>query len=146
MYKALIVEDYSPGRRRLIREFDKAWHVTAVACAAEALLAVQQDKPDLIVLDYGLPDMPGAQITRLLREAAPKATLVIYTGTDDSRAQVGAMHAGADDWFVKGQNNGELRQTIQAAQLRRCRRTGQTIAGLATGEWDLHNLAVDTGD
>jgi diguanylate cyclase (GGDEF)-like protein len=59
--------------------------------------------PDLIVLDLGLPDAGGLEAVRKVQHAAASVPLVVLTGLDDEASAVEALHAGAQDYLIKGQ-------------------------------------------
>jgi DNA-binding response OmpR family regulator len=103
----LLVED-NPGDARLLREMlieeglDKT-DVTHAACMREAEKYLAEDEFDIIVLDLGLPDADGLGAVRRTHAAAPGVPLVVLTGLDDESMAVQALHAGAQDYLVKGQ-------------------------------------------
>ncbi len=63
---------------------------------------------DIIISDLGLPDSQGLATVKNLVTAAPKLPLVVMTGLDDQELGFEAVNAGAQDYLVKGQVNGEL--------------------------------------
>src|ERR1700751_4488794 len=65
-----------------------------------ALEAVERDKPDLIVLDLGLPDMDGIEVCRHVREMINVPIIVLSARTGESD-KVHALDAGADDYMTK---------------------------------------------
>jgi two-component system cell cycle sensor histidine kinase/response regulator CckA len=105
--KLLLVED-NPGDARLLREMlieqglDKT-DVTHVACMREAEKELAEGEFDIIVLDLGLPDAQGLGAVQRARAAAPRVPLVVLTGLDDESMALQALHAGAQDYLVKGQ-------------------------------------------
>ena len=68
----------------------------------QALQAVQQQPPDVILLDLGLPDSQGLQGLAQLRKRAPGTALVITTGADDEELAIQALRSGAQDYLLKG--------------------------------------------
>ena len=92
-----------------------------------ALDAVERDKPDLIVLDLGLPDIDGVEVCRQVRQATerpdPRAL-----GARRRRRQGGALDAGADDYVTKPFGAEELLARIRAA----LRRVGRPVAAERT--------------
>lgn len=110
--RILLVED-SPGDARLFAETIKEARAfqfelvhrdtidTALAFLAEAT-------PDMIVLDLGLPDGGGVDAIHKVQRAAATVPLVVLTGLDDEAAAVQALHAGAQDYLIKGQMNTSL--------------------------------------
>lgn len=110
--RLLLVED-NPGDARLFAEMIKEarafkfelLHRTSID---SALICVAEGCPDMIVLDLGLPDVGGIEAVRKVQLAAPSTPLVVLTGFDDEAAAVEALHAGAQDYLVKGQMNTSL--------------------------------------
>ncbi len=61
-------------------------------------------KPDVISLDYGLPDMPGDKVLKKIKEACPELPVIIVSGQEDIKTAVELLKAGAYDYFVKEQD------------------------------------------
>jgi two-component system KDP operon response regulator KdpE len=114
----LLVED-DEGTRRLLRD-NLAAHAYAVAEAssvADALRALDASRPDLIVLDLGLPDRDGMSVIRHVRRESTTPILVL-SAREDEPQKVAALEAGADDYVTKPIGLAELRARV-AALLRR---------------------------
>lgn len=82
MIRILIVDDNPAVRRylRAILEQQEAWHVSGEArTGAEALQAVLQAPPDLVVLDYQMPDLNGVDVARQISELFPKLPILMVT-------------------------------------------------------------------
>lgn len=110
--KTLLIED-NPGDARLIRmaleeiaglQFEFS-HCETMARALEFLA---KNKPDIILLDLGLPDSQELDTVRRARAAALETPLVVLTVLDDSDLAVQALREGAQDYLVKGQIGGAL--------------------------------------
>jgi phosphoserine phosphatase RsbU/P len=112
LLRLLLVED-NPGDARLIQEelkevISTRFEVLHVERLAHAERAVVEARPDAVLLDLSLPDGHGlSNIARLL-QVAPTVPLVVLTGTDDEQLSMRAVHAGAQDYLVKGQVTGPL--------------------------------------
>jgi signal transduction histidine kinase len=110
--RLLLVED-NPGDARLLQEELKDvtsvhFEVRHVTRMSEAVVAAAEPELDVVLLDLSLPDGHGvANIARVL-QVAPAVPLVVLTGTDDEQLAVKAVHAGAQDYLVKGQVTGPL--------------------------------------
>lgn len=105
--RLLLVED-NPGDARLFAETIKEarafqFELGHRSSVDQALAFLAQNSPDLIVLDLGLPDAGGVEAVRNIQLAAPDIPLVVLTGLDDEASAVQALHAGAQDYLVKGQ-------------------------------------------
>jgi two-component system KDP operon response regulator KdpE len=72
------------------------------------------DKPDLVILDLGLPDMHGLELLRL-RERKENVPIVVLSSRGDEVAKVEALDLGADDYVTKPFGMGELLARIRAA-------------------------------
>lgn len=110
--RLLLVED-NPGDARLFTETIKEtrafqFEVAHCACVDHALAFLAQDTSDMIVLDLGLPDAGGVEAVRKVQLAAPAVPLVVLTGLDDESSAIQALHAGAQDYLIKGQMNTSL--------------------------------------
>ena len=74
---------------------------------AEALEAVVRDRPDVIILDLGLPDMDGTEVTARLREWS-RIPIIVLSVRDQEADKIAALDAGADDYLTKPFGVGEL--------------------------------------
>ncbi|MCW2817023.1 MAG: response regulator [Nocardioides sp.] len=101
MVRILLVEDHDAIRRTLTRGLsDLGAVVTAVATAVEAIQSLAADRPDVVLLDLGLPDLDGSDVLTMVR-ATSDVPVVIGTARDDEREIVRLLDAGADDYLVK---------------------------------------------
>jgi two-component system KDP operon response regulator KdpE len=110
----LVVEDDERIRTALIRALRERGH--AVASAGTAMSGLHQAvdaRPDLVVLDLGLPDLDGAELLRMLR-AVSSVPVIVATARDDDGSIVSALDAGADDYVVKPFQAGQLEARIRA--------------------------------
>jgi DNA-binding response OmpR family regulator len=97
----LVVEDDPAIRSALIRSLGERGHVvTSAADAMHGLREAVEGRPDLVLLDLGLPDLDGIQLLRMLR-AVSAVPVIVATARDDEASVVGALDAGADDYVVK---------------------------------------------
>jgi two-component system, OmpR family, KDP operon response regulator KdpE len=119
MTRILVVDD-EPQILRALRINLQARHydVTTAADGAEALHSAATHRPDLIVLDLGLPDIDGVEVIRRLRAWTP-IPILIMSGRMDSRHKVDALDAGADDYVTKPFGIDELLARIRAVTRRR---------------------------
>src|SRR5512132_4430384 len=97
----LIVED-DPPIRRLLRTTLGAhdYRTLEAATGAEALSALRHYRPDLVLLDLGLPDMDGLALIAKIRESGP-VPIVVLSSRGDEAAKVAALDSGADDYVTK---------------------------------------------
>jgi two-component system KDP operon response regulator KdpE len=121
--RVLVVDD-EPAIRRFLRASLSAhgFEVFEANSGETALSAVLADRPDLILLDLGLPDLDGVEVTRLLREwtAIP---IIIVSVRGQEADKIAALDAGADDYLTKPFGVGELLARMRVA-LRRASSSG----------------------
>lgn len=101
MARLLLIEDDLTIRTPLLRALRERGH--AVAAASTALAGLRDaldDRPDLVVLDLGLPDLDGRELLRMLR-AVSSVPVIVATARDDETEIVRMLDAGADDYLVK---------------------------------------------
>ena len=112
--------------------------VLEVETGREALQQAAAHTPDLILLDLGLPDMDGLEVTRQLREWSATPVIVI-SARGQERQKVEALDAGADDYITKPFGSAELMARIRVA-LRHAARTAQDpLSSVVT----IGNLRID---
>jgi DNA-binding response OmpR family regulator len=122
--RLLLVEDDPEIRRSLIRALTELGHVvTSTSAGVPALQVVLNDRPDLVILDLGLPDVDGREILRMLRSVS-QVPVIVATARDGEQAIVEALDIGADDFVRKPFGAAQLDARIRAV-LRR----GQARAG-----------------
>src|SRR5450756_2783887 len=80
----------------------------------EALAAVAADRPDVIILDLGLPDIDGVEVTRRLREWT-QIPIIVVSVRDREEDKIAALDAGADDYLTKPFGAGELMARLRVA-------------------------------
>jgi two-component system KDP operon response regulator KdpE len=134
----LVVEDDERIRAALIRALRERGHaVSSAANGLEGLRQAVDERPDLVVLDLGLPDLDGRELLRMLR-AVSSVPVIVATARDDEQSVVQALDAGADDYVVKPFPAGQLDARIRAV-LRRAAGT----ADAATAPVSVGDLVVD---
>lgn len=133
----LVIEDDAAIRAALTRELVDAGHaVRTEASAAAALTAVVEWRPDVVVLDLGLPDMDGRAVLGMIRGVSDVPVLVA-TARDDEAEMIAVLDAGADDYVVKPYRAEQIEARIRAV-LRRGRPGGES-----GGELQLGGLVVN---
>jgi two-component system KDP operon response regulator KdpE len=113
--KVLVVDDEPPIRKLLRLGFGTQGYHTIDAPNAKTALELMADKPDLVILDLGLPDMHGLELLRLIRERKENVPIVVLSSRGDEVAKVEALDLGADDYVTKPFGMGELLARIRAA-------------------------------
>jgi two-component system KDP operon response regulator KdpE len=112
--RILVVDDERPIRRFLNASLSGQYTVLEAATGEEALAAVVSSRPDVIILDLGLPDMDGLEVTRRLREWT-QIPVIIVSVRDQEEHKIAALDAGADDYLTKPFGVGELTARVRAA-------------------------------
>jgi two-component system KDP operon response regulator KdpE len=112
--RILVVDDERPIRRFLNASLSGQYTVLEAATGEEALAMTVSGRPDVIILDLGLPDMDGLEVTRRLREWT-QIPIIIVSVRDQEEDKIAALDAGADDYLIKPFGVGELTARIRAA-------------------------------
>lgn len=101
MARLLLIEDDLTIRTPLLRALRERGHAVAAASTAmDGLRDALDDRPDLVVLDLGLPDLDGRELLRMLR-AVSAVPIIVATARDEETEIVRMLDAGADDYLVK---------------------------------------------
>jgi two-component system, OmpR family, KDP operon response regulator KdpE len=111
----LLIED-EPQMRRFLRAAleNEAYSLVEAATAREGLAQAAGRNPDVILLDLGLPDGDGIDVTRRVREWA-RTPIVVISARGQERDKVAALDAGADDYLTKPFGVGELLARLRVA-------------------------------
>lgn len=112
---ALIIDD-EPQMRRLLRVTLEAngYKVFDAATGQEGVVQAAQRRPEIVLLDLGLPDLEGIEVLKRLREWS-QVPVIILTVRDREDDKVAALDAGADDYVTKPFNSAELLARLRAA-------------------------------
>ena len=112
----LIVDDEPPIRRLLRTSLAaQGFHVIEAETGEGALTAAEVEKPDIMLLDLGLPDMDGGEVIRRLRASGSKLPVIVVSSRGDERGKVEALDLGADDYVTKPFGMAELVARIRTA-------------------------------
>src|SRR6267143_4944642 len=118
MIKVLIVDDYEDWRRTvrlLLYERPELQVISEVSDGVEAVQKAGELKPDLIVLDIGLPKLNGIEAARRIRQLAPNSKIVFLTQNNDLDVVRAALDTGALGYVHKASARKELLQAVDAA-------------------------------
>jgi two-component system KDP operon response regulator KdpE len=113
--KILVIDDEPPIRKLLHMGLETQGYKIMDASNAKAALDLMSDKPDLVILDLGLPDMQGLELLRQIRAAREDLPVVVLSSRGDEVAKVAALDQGADDYVTKPFGMEELLARIRAA-------------------------------
>ncbi len=134
----LVVED-EPEIRRFLRSALAAegYKVVETATARRGSIDAATHKPDLVIVDLGLPDGDGASVIRSIRKWSPMPILVLSARVQE-RAKIQALDAGADDYVTKPFGVGELLARVRVALRHTVRPgSGQNVLALEEATIDL---------
>jgi two-component system, OmpR family, phosphate regulon response regulator PhoB len=143
MAKVLIVEDERDLSKVLVWNLSQAGHdVVAVATGAEGLLAASREKPDVILLDLMLPDIPGTDVCRAVRRSVElkNTAIIMVTAKGEEIDRVVGFELGADDYVVKPFSTRELLLRVDAVLRRSARESPQEKETVEFGR-----LKIDRG-
>lgn len=132
MHQILVIED-EPGIRGILRVLLEAegYRVVEAGNAARGEIEARTHKPDLLLVDLGLPDEDGVEVIRSVRQWSPVPIVVLSARTMEAQ-KIAALDAGADDFVTKPFGAPELLARIRAG-LRRTARGAATVPMLSLG-------------
>ena len=113
--RILVVDDEKAIRRYLHASLNAQGNVVFEASnGEEALRAAAMNRLDIVILDLGLPDIDGVEVTRRMREWS-QIPIIILSVREQEQDKIAALDAGADDYLTKPFGTGELMARIRAA-------------------------------
>jgi two-component system, OmpR family, KDP operon response regulator KdpE len=113
--QVLVVEDEPPMRRFLRASLgSQGYRVLEAGTAAESILVATTHKPEIVLLDLGLPDGDGIEVTHRLREWS-EVPIIVISARGREEDKVAALDAGADDYLTKPFGTSELLARIRVA-------------------------------
>ncbi len=114
MVQVLIIEDDDRIRPLLMRALDqRGYAVDSAVTGMQGLQRAVETRPDLVILDLGLPDVDGTQVLSMLR-AVSEVPVIVASARDDDPSLVSCLDAGADDYVVKPYTTAQLEARIRA--------------------------------
>jgi two-component system, OmpR family, KDP operon response regulator KdpE len=113
--KVLVVDDEPPIRKLLRMGLGKQGYEVLEAPNGKAALELLSEKPDLVVLDLGLPDIQGLEVLRMIRGRNEGLPIVVLSSRGDEVGKVEALDLGADDYVTKPFGMDELLARMRAA-------------------------------
>lgn len=133
LHQVLVVED-EPDIRGILRTLLRTagYRVIEAETANRGVVEARGHKPDLLLVDLGLPDADGLKVIRAVREWSPVPIVVLSARTMEAQ-KIEALDAGADDYVTKPFSAPELLARVRAA-LRRNVRSAQQLPGIQIGE------------
>jgi len=121
----ILVVDDEPAIRRLLRNTltVQDYRVVEAATGGEALGATRRERPDLVILDLGLPDIDGIDLIGKIR-AQSQVPIVVLSSRGDEKGKVAALDVGADDYVTKPFGIDELMARVRTAMRHRLQEQG----------------------
>jgi two-component system KDP operon response regulator KdpE len=113
--RVLVVDDEPPIRKLLRMGLSAHGYHTLEASNAKAALDLLAEKPDLVILDLGLPDADGHDLLRMIRARNESVPIVVLSSRSDEAGKVQALDLGADDYVTKPFGMDELLARMRAA-------------------------------
>jgi DNA-binding NarL/FixJ family response regulator len=115
--RALVVDDFEPFRRFICSTLEQIPDLQVIGEAFDGLEAVQKTqelKPDLILLDMGLPTLNGIEAANRIRQVAPDVAIIFLTQNRDKDVVRAALSTGARGYVVKSDAGSELLRAVEA--------------------------------
>jgi two-component system KDP operon response regulator KdpE len=135
----ILIEDEVPMRRLLKTILTaQSYLVIEAETGRRGLIEAGTRKPDLVILDLGLPDMDGAQVIKHLREWS-QIPIVVLSARDQESQKVAALDAGADDYLTKPFGAAELLARVRVA----LRHAARVAGSAGESEFSVGPLKVD---
>jgi two-component system KDP operon response regulator KdpE len=113
--RVLVVDDEPPIRKLLRMGLGSQGYEILDAPSGKTALELMEDKPDIVILDLGLPDIQGLELLRKIRELNESVPIVVLSSRGDEAAKVQALDLGADDYVTKPFGMDELLARMRAA-------------------------------
>lgn len=144
--RILIIDDEVQIRRLLRVTLHANGYVTLESPSGEeGVVRTGVDRPDLVILDLGLPDMEGVEVLRQIREWS-NVPVIVLTVREDEAGKVSALDAGADDYITKPFGMQELMARIRVALRHSAKTQDEPVLDLGRLVIDLANRIVKVDD
>jgi two-component system KDP operon response regulator KdpE len=144
--RVLVVDDENAIRRYLRTALTaQGFAVYEAASGQEALNAVVADRPDIIILDLGLPDVDGIEVTRRLREWS-QIPIIILSVREAEQDKIAALDAGADDYLTKPFGTGELMARMRVVIRRLAGKSDEPILQVEDLKMDISRRLVTVNE
>lgn len=143
--RVLVIDDEAPIRRFLRTALSMhGYKVFEAGTGREGLLRIIEDRPDLIILDLGLPDGDGVEITRQVREWS-QTPIIILSVREAEMQKVAALDAGADDYLTKPFGLHELLARMRVVMRRQVSTVEEPVicTGALTIDLGKHIVTID---
>ena len=144
--RVLVVDDENAIRRYLRTALTaQGFTVYEAANGEEAVNAVLNNRPDIIILDLGLPDFDGIEVTRRLREWS-QTPIIILSVREAENDKIAALDAGADDYLTKPFGTGELMARMRVVMRRLANKSNEPVIQVDDLKMDLSRRLVTVNE
>ena len=123
--KILVVDDEPPIRKLLRMGLTSQAYEVLEATNGKMALEMLARRPELVILDLGLPDIDGLDLLRRIRQQQPDVAVIVLSSRDDEAGKVAALDLGADDYVTKPFGMDELFARMRAAMRHRLQEHGE---------------------
>lgn len=146
VHKVLVVDD-ELKIARLVRDYltEAGFEVVLASSGPAAVATARSEKPDLVVLDLGLPGMDGHDVTRSIRRQS-EVPIVMLTARSDETDRVIGLELGADDYVVKPFSPKELVARVKAVLRRSAGAVRSEVIRIKDLEISIRNYTVHRGN
>lgn len=143
----ILVVDDEPEIRRFLRASLRAqqYEVLEASNGTQALEVMTQHQPDLMILDLGLPDIEGVEVTRRIREWS-QVPIIILSVRDREKDKIEALDVGADDYLTKPFGVGELMARMRVVMRRTVSEPQEAVIAIKGLKMDLPRHMVTLAD
>ncbi len=143
--RVLVIDDEAPIRRFLHTALTAhGYKVFEAGTGQEGLMRITEDRPDLIILDLGLPDLDGVDVTRRVREWS-QTPIIILSVREQEMQKVAALDAGADDYLTKPFGLSELLARMRVVMRHQVSPAGEPVVRSGDLTIDLARRLVTVG-
>lgn len=114
--RVILAEDHAlvrEGTRRILEATDDIVVVAEAADGHEAVIAVEQHRPDVAIIDIGMPGINGIEVTRRIKKTHPGMSVLILTVHDDDQFIFAVIEAGAAGYLLKDVEGSQLVQAVK---------------------------------
>jgi two-component system, OmpR family, KDP operon response regulator KdpE len=144
--RVLVVDDENAIRRYLRTALSaQGFTVFEAASGEEAVNAVLNNRPDIIILDLGLPDFDGIEVTRRLREWS-QMPIIILSVREAENDKIAALDAGADDYLTKPFGTGELMARMRVVMRRLATKSDVPVMEVDSLKMDMSRRLVTVNE
>src|SRR5689334_20626449 len=144
--RVLVVDDENAIRRYLHTALTaQGFAVYEASNGQQTLNAVVEHRPDVIILDLGLPDFDGIEVTRRLREWST-TPIIILSVREEENDKIAALDAGADDYLTKPFGTGELMARMRVVMRRLAGKLDEPVFQVEDLKMDLARRVVTVNE